>query len=668
MIITLNPDVGNKSKDFGKYCKSLELRFAKCEEENLLNTLFDLSGKLISHNQKNLSDNELALLTAKSILLDLLAQGWILQTSASSIQLKYNNNKHLSIEEEKSRIRKGHLFQRNRQLLEKSVKEFIEKCERKRLTKYGWQSIFSLMRDGIELSEKLRNINLIQDESDRLNNLSDVIKPYIQFAEKDKIDEFTSIPLLDIWRYFRHTWITPYKVLPGRSMAILIRDAGAPNHPVIGIAALGSSVAQFTQRDKWIGWDAETFIQNITENPSNHIGRYLLSKLANLLSLVYKKDLVKEKIITKDIINNPTEAVIRKLIKMSGQEIESHRKENKEIFNRLKQNGLNGKTDWEFYSNTSLYKSKRYRTLSTLLNIRLIFNKYYFTTGTTKELTYALKHSPFRNAVGQLIRKIKGENVGIKMMDIIVCGALPPYNHLLGGKLVCALLLSPEIVKYYKAKYTTSLSIIASSMSGKKVRRDQDLVLLNTTSLYGVGSSQYNRIKIPLSNLDYNNDQFVEYKNLGFSKGFGSFQFSKQTIDLIHHLIGRKGEGRIVNSIFGEGANPLLRKIREGLELIDFPSEDILRHGNQRVLYGVALAKNFKEILLGIQKNPKYLITLSKPKLKTELLSQYWIRRWLSNRIRNEKVIEGVSQHTLEYPITHGARVPKVQEELSLFD
>lgn len=231
------------------------------------------------------------------------------------------------------------------------------------------------------------------------------------------------------------------------------------------------------------------------------------------------------------------------------------------------------------------------------------------------------------------------------------------------------MLLSPEVTSYYKHKYSDSVSIIASSMHGKKVQRKQDLVLFSTTSLYGVGSSQYNRIKIPLKELGADESGLIEYKNLGYSKGFGSYHFSKETIDLIHHLVGRKEKGRVVNSIFGEGANPLLRKIREGIDEIGFPSEEILKHGNKRVIYGVALAKNFREILLGYQQRPKYLIPQSNKKNQTNLLANYWIKRWLVNRIKNEKILEEISKHTLDYPIQHGARVPQIEkEELSLFD
>ncbi len=64
-------------------------------------------------------------------------------------------------------------------------------------------------------------------------------------------------------------------------------------------------------------------------------------------------------------------------------------------------------------------------------------------------------------------------------------------------------------------------------------------------------------------------------------------------------LIGRSKDARKVNSIFGERVNPLMRKIREGMELLGLPSEVLMNHGNKRVVYGVALARNFRDLLLG---------------------------------------------------------------------
>src|SRR5262249_52781865 len=166
----------------------------------------------------------------------------------------------------KSHIRRGHLLERDLQLKEPSVREFIARMEQRRLSPTGWHSIFSLMRDGRDLAEKLR-MATVAPEATRLTILSRLISPYIQIVETDAKCEHTGLKLIDVWRYFRHTWVNAYKSLPGRSMAVLIRDAAVPNHPVIGIAALGSSMAQQQLRDRWIGWEPETFLSRISSEP-----------------------------------------------------------------------------------------------------------------------------------------------------------------------------------------------------------------------------------------------------------------------------------------------------------------------------------------------------------------------------------------------------------------
>jgi hypothetical protein len=131
----------------------------------------------------------------------------------------------------------------------------------------------------------------------------------------------------------------------------------------------------------------------------------------------------------------------------------------------------------------------------------------------------------------------------------------------------------------------------------------------------------------------------------------------------------RRG-GRRVNNIFGEGVNPKLRKIREGLDASGFPSDAILRHGSPRLVYGVPLAENFRSILLGLSRRPRYLIGMKEPKLASELISSYWRKRWLSGRIRSAEVIEQLRSHSTVRPVRHGARVRQSEAEagLPLFD
>jgi hypothetical protein len=98
--------------------------------------------------------------------------------------------------------------------------------------------------------------------------------------------------------------------------------------------------------------------------------------------------------------------------------------------------------------------------------------------------------------------------------------------------------------------------------------------------------------------------------------------------------------------------------MREVLDMLGLSSDSFLKHGNRRIVYGIPLAENFRELLIGIQDRPRYLLDQTEPAAQTEALSRYWMRRWLRNRIENEEVIKSVSRHTLSLPMEHGAMVP----------
>jgi hypothetical protein len=579
-----------------------------------------------------------------------------------SLELETLDEKDKNLDDEKAKTRRRHLLARDVQLKETSVGDFIRGMEKRRLTDKGWHSIFSVMRDGSELKKLLNEVKQHSTEEKKLDALNKIIKPYIQIVEPREKCEQTGLALSDIWRYFRHTWINEYKSLPGRSISILIRDEAAPNHPVIGIAALGSSVAQQTCRDEWIGWDGETFIERLKNDPSGKYGKWILETLEMLLGEIYLKDFFKSKIISLSDIKNPSPEKIKELRDLSLVFKDKHIN-NPET---AKFTVGNDEMSWAQRAETNLFKSKRAVLLAELLGIKMMLNKYEFTKGTKKELERCMENTDFRDAVQRLARKAKSINVGINMMDIIVAGSVAPYNHLLGGKLVCMMLTSPELTQYYNEKYGEYVSLIASSMSGKALVRKPQLVMLGTTSLYGIGSSQYNRIKIPVEEIGGQKGLKIEYKELGFSEGYGSFHFSNNTITLADAVAGRESGRTRVNSIFGEGANPLIRKLKDAMEYLKLESNPILNHRNKRVVYGIALAENFGDVLIGLTKRPKYWIPQTKPKLRSELIGKYWIKRWLVNRIMNNDVMEKVGTHILSYPITHGARVPLIEEERQL--
>lgn len=659
--LALAPHLGPLRGRFVDFCKKIERELGQDESAERAEVLVQLRDDLA--RDLPVQGEDLELLFVSSVTLDLVGQGWELNVNGKDVTIKPPEGGSHSAKEI---VRAGHLLGRDVQLREKSVLDFIRSMERRRLYANGWHSIFSLMRDGRDLAERLEEVREFEDGAARFQGLSQVIAPYLQFVEGDARCEHTGLRLGDIWRYFRHTWINEYKSTPGRSTMILIRDAAAPNHPVIGIAALGSSVVQHRVRDEWIGWQSDVFVQSLSEKPTRKIANWLSESLKHLISEIYVKDLIAEGICSKREIEHPTDEVIDRLIKESARAIGKHRQNPQKNSHKGQKGDINKRAYWEQEACTYLYRSKRCKQLSKLLSIRRIFDVNEISYGRRQNLRVALQNNKVRGAVAQLVRMMKAEHVGVAMMDITVCGAVAPYNVLLGGKLVCMLLCSPEVMQHYAKRYGNQVSIIASSMNGKPMVRTPNLVLLCTTSLYGVGSSQYNRVKIPLDQVGGDERASVAYENLGHSHGFGTYHFSRETIRLGDTLIARRKNGRLVNSIFGEGVNPLMRKIREALEIVGLRSDELLLHGNRRVTYGIRLADNFREVLLGIDTKPRYLINRKSPKKQTERIADFWRRRWLSKRIARPGILEEAAKHTLAYPINHGAVVslPDVPEEV----
>ena len=271
-----------------------------------------------------------------------------------------------------------------------------------------------------------------------------------------------------IFRIFRYYWSSPYSEYIGRRIRLLIRDDGIDGSPIIGIAALGSSIIHIPARDKWIGWDKETRTNNI-----------------------------------------------------------------------------------------------------------------------------------------------------IYTMDAYVLGALPPYNYLLGGKLVSYILASNEIREIYKKKYKDKMTII-------RKRKADDLICIFTTSLYG-NSSQYNRLRF---------ENRLLYIPIGYTSGYGTLHISNETFLAMQQLLSEKGI--MITNRFGDGPNWRMRVIRTASDIIGFDSDILLRHSFKRGIYAVPLTKNFRSFLLGKADRAIYY------NLPLETLVKFWKERWLNMRKRNMNVINKI--------------------------
>ena len=611
------------------------------------------------------SSDQLWLKAILFTLSDLARQRW---------RLKYEKS-HLLIQrpaEEDGRegLRERLVARRNQQLQEESVRQFITGMEKWRLTGGARTSILSLVCDGRNLEKRLLDVRR------GMGSNESVVQPYLQVATADATCEFTGLKLTDIWRYFRHTWSNPYESIPGRSMLILVRDASWPNHPVIGIAALSSAAIRLSARDVFIGWDTEHLVQGIAAHPDGAHADWVLQVIQRALNGIYKADFVRDGIVSAVMAESTPNETLAALRAIATQQKESHhRLMEGEDYRSSKQSKNASDEDWEAQAQTPLFRAKRAAELANLLDLRNQVSDAYRGKEGAERVKALIASSDGRDVLSKVIRVARSMTVGTAIADLTVCGAIAPYNHLAGGKLVAMLAASPEAVLAYKERYKDADSIIASSMAGRRINRPANLVFIGTSSLYGKRPNQYDRIVFPCNGIGGKAGEEIRYHYIrdtydggagkGATRGVGTFHFSSGTLrSLEEYSIAERGGWR-VNNVFGEGTSPKMRAIRDGMSALGLNADQLLIHGMGKCLYGVSLVRNLGGYLLGIDDKPDFLFDVERVKESTQRIADWWFNRWAKNRIERDEVLLQVRGESLIYPIRHHARVvlPKDSNE-----
>jgi Domain of unknown function (DUF4338) len=591
------------------------------------------------------------LAAAAHTVIDLVDQGWTVATDEGGPTLS-SPTTNCDREAEKARIRRQEHVRRDEQLRKPSVRRFVESMERLRRHGDDFVSVFNLMRDGRDLVDALGSAK----------DPSTVIDPYVQVVDHSAC-ELTGFRLQDIWRYFRHTWSNAYATVPGRSMPILIRDAATTHHAVIGLACISSPVVQIAERDTWIGWDTDKLLAAIEAEPTEKVAQWLSHRIQTQINEIYIADLLQVGLLEPSGANAATAETVARL------------KADAERYRRMHHRGSsirvirNIESDaWVERAQTYLFRSKRSAFLAEVLEIAGYLGQYLKREPSALAgLQKALTDPKARAQIRRVVRRARGERVGTVVADLTVCGAVAPYNSLAAGKLVGALAVSPKVLAAYRERYSRP-SEIASAMAGRAIEREARLSFIGTTSLYGTGSSQYNRLFWPATVVGGTTESKMGFFELGRSRSFGTSHFSDETVSALVRLSQLSGSPVRINSVFGEGVSPRLRKVRHGLDALGWPTDDLLKHGRERILYGVPLVKNLRDFSLGIDREPDYLIDVNM-KGADQRIAAWWLERWALRRAKQPAVQESMRSHQLVRPVRHGARVPLPQDdELLPFD
>jgi hypothetical protein len=205
--------------------------------------------------------------------------------------------------------------------------------------------------------------------------------------------------------------------------------------------------------------------------------------------------------------------------------------------------------------------------------------------------------------------RARGERL-VNIMDAYVLGAVPPYNALLGGKLVACLIRSRDVYDDFGQAYGKTTGII--SHQKKKAR----LLAVTTSSSMG-RSSVYNRLKL----------DGVEYLSpIGYTGGWGHFHIPNSLFDDLRDYVREIGHAYADQHQFGEGPNWRMRTMRVALKALGF-NEDMLRHGIRREVFLCQLADNALRLLKTGKGRPDLSSLLS-----AEDVGKLAVERWMLPR------------------------------------
>lgn len=626
-----------------------------------------LRAKFVVEAERLKTKDAPALVASGAVIADLIDQGWLLKVNRRERLLAHRPTG--SGEGVRAHRRSRYQAARDAQLRQPATRAFIERMERGVLTSTGRHSIFSLMRDGRHLQYEIEGA--ITGTSGK--KVEELVRPYIQFVRSSSTCTLTGLGLQDIWRYFRHTWSNPYESVPGRSMLFLVRDGAVPNHPVMGIGAVSSAAVQLDARDRFIGWLGEDVIRRCRETPEPEYADWALATVDGALKGIYRQDFLERGLLPARLPKQIPEGVIAKLLKLAAKSRDEHYSRADAKLNKAG-GDAGGVTpaDWQRYARSPLFTHKRAREIATLLETRNTLQAAFARVPKAKRVEVLLTTGAGRAAFQKVIRLARSMTVGTEIADLTVCGAVPPYNALLGGKLVAMLATSPEVVLEYRRRYDQMPSIIASSMAGRAVVRPANLVFIGTTSLYGERPNQYDRTSYPCEIAGGPRGETVRYRYLtspehSRTSGVGTFQFGRDTKTVIEKFMSSTTNGHRVNNVFGEGTSPKLRSLRDGLDALGFGSEELLEHGIEKVVYGAALTSNTARYLLRLDDAPNYLFSLEEPEASTSKIAQHWFHRWVAPRLGRLEMRERLLSNTLVRPIRHGARVVLPDKESDQF-
>ena len=236
----------------------------------------------------------------------------------------------------------------------------------------------------------------------------------------------------------------------------------------------------------------------------------------------------------------------------------------------------------------------------------------------------------------------RGERL-VNIMDAYVLGALPPYNMLLGGKMVACLVRSREFYDAFAVSYGGTMGII----SGKE--KKAHLLAVTTSSSMG-RSSVYNRLKL---------DERPYFESIGYTCGWGHFHIPDSLFLELREYLRTIDHPYADQHQFGQGPNWRLRTTRAALTALGGFRNDLLRHGIKREVFYCRLADNATRLLRTGKGRPDLSSLLS-----ARRVAELAMERWIVPRSRRRPEFRTWTSDEMLHLLTNRARTTQVRQEI----
>lgn len=205
-------------------------------------------------------------------------------------------------------------------------------------------------------------------------------------------------------------------------------------------------------------------------------------------------------------------------------------------------------------------------------------------------------------------------------MDAYAVGAVPPYSHLLGGKLCAGMISTDTIRRGYWRQYAGK----HTEMCNEQI--SQPLVGVTTTSAFG-RSSQYNRLKYK--------DRLLA-QPIGYTRGYGMLHLEhtyEQACDYLRMV------GKHTDAGYGNGPKVRWQNMTKALMGVGLP-RTMLRHGVLREVFLYRFVEDFEAGMAGGAFGAP--INLSESDFGT-----YWRERWAVPRAERFPTWNQGNEHEL---------------------